>query len=243
MKKVFFTDMDNTIISNEIPQRYGICVATKHNKNSSYMTNEAYENYIKITNKIPIIPVTTRCERSYNNIYLKKYSKYALVDNGAVLVCKDKKKKQKWLIESRKIIENDKKDFETLRKILEDLGYEEKWGSEFVLDYVHPNITDEIKRKAKQNTKEFKNKILINFGDSSVTCTYKKLSKGRNIKRFAKKYKYKIYITAGDNKEDISMYKHSKYSFGNGSKHPIIAHSKLNYCEQVIENVLKIVKN
>lgn len=244
MKRLYCTDLDSTIICNQAPTQLGICVATKNNKNASYMTNESYDTFIKIINSIDTLPITTRCEKSYNNIYLKKFFKYALVDNGAILVYDDKKIRDNWVAESYKLIKNDQKDFEEIRSIIEKFGYTEKWGSDFVLDYVNKNINSETIEKLKQEITPLSDNLLININKTSILVTFEKLSKGANIERFAKQFNYELFLTSGDNKEDESMFNKSTISLGKkNATYCKECNDKLEFCDFIINTAYTIIKN
>jgi hydroxymethylpyrimidine pyrophosphatase-like HAD family hydrolase len=248
LKRLYCTDLDNTIICSEKPSVYGICVAIKNGKNTSFMTNQSYDKFIDIIGRIDTVPVTTRCEKSYNNIYLKKYFKRALVDNGAVLISNNTYESLDWLMETRQIVNvNDvDKRFMQVRHLIESYGYIEKWGSEFVLDYVYAGESDleKVKQELKEGLEQYSDLLLINFGKTSLLCTYKCLSKGVNIKRFADKFGYNIYLTSGDNKEDETMFSYSEISIGRANATFSIntsGHSKLDFCNWVINTVDDIV--
>jgi hydroxymethylpyrimidine pyrophosphatase-like HAD family hydrolase len=226
----------------------GICVATKNNKNTSFMNNNSYDKFVEITKKIDVLPVTTRCKKSYLNIYLKKYFQRALVDNGATLVSENKNEEEEWLEESRNIVleHNAKQNFDKAREIIELYGYKEKWGSEFVLDYVYKsNIPIEnIKEKIEEELKPLSDTILINVGNTSILCTYKCLSKGNNIKRYANHFNFNIYLTSGDNKEDESMFENSQISIGKEKATYVYednSKSKLKFCDWVIQTVYDLI--
>lgn len=242
MERLYCTDLDNTIICGQQPNAYGICVAVKNGKNASFMNNESYDKFISIVKKIKTLPVTTRCEKSYNNIYLKRLFDYALVENGAVLVTDKQDEYDAWLEESRSIVSKEKSEFETVRGIIESFGYKEKWGSEFVLDYTNKDITDSDRDALKIVMEEYKENFLINIGKTSIVCTYKKLSKGVGIKRFAKKYSYDLFLSTGDNLEDESMFKETKNSIGkNNAEYVFTADTKLEYCDKVIDKVIELI--
>ena len=243
MRRIFCTDLDSTIICSQVPSEFGICVAVKNGKNASFMRNESYDKFLRIINKIKTIPITTRCEKSYENIYLKKYFDYALVDNGAILVCQDPLVKEEWFNESMEISKPDRNNFDKIRKIIENYGYYEKWGSEFVLDYVNKDATPELQEKIRKEIEPFSSNFLINIGKTSFLCTFNSLSKGENIKRFAKKFGYELYISAGDNKEDESMFKVTSISIGKkNATFNFDIKDKLDYCDKVIDKVCEIIK-
>lgn len=242
--KFISVDLDNTIFCDTEPLATdsGICVAHKNGKKASFMTGVSYDKFVKICDYYDILPVTTRCLASYNNIYLKKYFKDALVENGAVLISNNKDEMESWLLESRSIISNDKKDFDNIRSIIEGYGYNEKWpeDSEFVLDYTHPDITDEIKFQIRKQLCVYDNFEIV-LGNSSIVVVYKKLSKGECIKRYAKKYEKEIFIVAGDSKLDHSMFKESFISIGKeDANFNFMTSNKLDFCNFVVKTLYKL---
>ena len=111
-RKLWATDMDGTLICNQPVNKYGICVAVKGGKNSSFMKNETYDKLMKLINceDINILPITSRCRTSYLNIYFNKFFDRALVENGAILVSNNKQEEIEWITESREIIKEVKKN-------------------------------------------------------------------------------------------------------------------------------------
>lgn len=240
----FFTDLDGTIICNQAPESFGCCVAVKNGKNTSFMNNDTYDRFVEVVRNVNVVAITTRCLKSYNNIYLKKFFKYAMVENGGLLVSDDEEESEKWLVESRKIVSEDKENFERIRSLIESYGYKEKWAGEeeFVLDYTVKEISEEDKAILKNELDKYEN-FLINMGKSSVIVTYKKLSKGAAVERFVKTFGVYPFITAGDNKEDESMFSHSDISIGKkNATHVLDTKDKLEFCDFVVNTVYDYVK-
>ena len=253
--KLYCTDLDGTILTSEKPKdgEFVICVAVKNNKCASFMYNESYDKFLKIISNINTLPITSRCEESYNNIYFKKFFEYALVDNGAKLLHNGEVDIE-WLEESRDIINKhkSKEKFEMAKKYIESFGYERKWSTEFVLDYAIRNISEERVNELKSLLSEYSDVLNIRFGKHSVIGTYKCLTKGINIKRFADRYGYELFISSGDSLEDISMFDYTKYSYWKGldeiknSSNNIIVFngdnsSKYNYINWLIDNIYDLV--
>ena len=244
---LFCTDLDNTLICGIEPAHYGVCVAEKDGKKASYMTNDSYDKFVRLCDKIQVLFITTRCRKSYENIYLKKYVKKALVDNGAVLVSFKHEEEEEWLAESRRLIETDVDNFNQARAVHESYGYTEKWGSEFVLDYLNKDAGSLDFNALKKDLSVFEDCLLLNIGHTSCVVTYKKLSKGINIKRYADKFKYSIYLTAGDGKEDVSMFEYSELSIGKEGSGAtcFIQSSKLNnrldFCNFVVGTAYELI--
>lgn len=241
---LFCVDIDNTLICQTVPDKYGICVAVKNGKNASYMRNDTYDKFVRLTSLITVLPVTTRCRESYENIYLKKFFERALVDNGAILVSKSSQEMKDWIFDSRKLIEGAKVSFDEARKLIEAYGYTEKWGSEFVLDYTCKGITQDDKKELMKELDKFSGDLLVRMGETSMLCTYKNLSKGENIKRYARKFNYNLFISAGDSLEDVSMFEQTDISIGkSGSTYIFKTDNKLDFCDSVVNTVYDLLSD
>lgn len=246
---LFATDIDNTLICKKKPDSMGICVAVKNGENASYMSNESYDKLVKMLSMMEILPVTTRCRKSYENIYLKKFAKRALVDNGAVLVSENKEEEEEWLSWSRSVVKEHKKRFRQAGIILKSYGYREKWGSEFTLDYVN-NTACSLQQKVLE---DFKDILLISEPGGShraVLCSYKELSKGICIQRFAEKFGYDLFLSAGDSSEDESMFSKTLYSIGKKGSGAVYEfaddksrkHDSRLFCDYVIDTADMLIR-
>ena len=110
------------------------------------------------------------------------------------------------------------------------------------MDYVNTDTNKDIIENISNEVHDYNRNILINIKNTSITCTYKKLSKGENIKRFANKYNYELFISLGDSKEDESMFKVTQYSVGKkNATYNYKIEDKLEYCNQVIKCAHDIV--
>lgn len=243
----YFTDLDSTIICNK-KELGTICVAEKNGKPSSFLKIEDIIDLYELSRRISIIPITTRCQQSYENIYIKSLFRYALVDNGARFISNSKIESEQWLQQSRQIISNDKTYFDKARTLIEHYGLIEKWGSEFVLDY----IIDESKpyidpHQIAKELKEYNDVLLINPRKKSMVCTYKKLSKGVAIERYCDLFSCIPFLSSGDGEEDISMFERTKHSIGikDKSNAEILIPNglnKLNTCHNFITEAKHIVE-
>lgn len=242
MENVYFTDFDSTIICSGVTGKDLICVATKHGKNASFMRESSKKLFENVTKRILTVPITTRCETSYNNIFLKTLFKHALVDNGAGLVTENASEREEWLLESYDISSSTRAQFDECRKIIESYGYKEKWGSEFVLDYVCKEVTDEAREQLKAELKNFTG-LLINIGKTSAVATFKCLSKGVAIKRYCDKFGTFPYLSSGDNKEDESMFEVTKFSIGKkNATYVLDTKDKLEFCDFVIKKAAELIE-
>lgn len=245
MEKAYFTDMDSTIICSGVQDQSNdlICVAVKNGAQASFMRKNSLEEFKEITRRIFTVPITTRCEASYKNIFLKELFEFALVDNGAILLKGNTQEKDlQWLEESFQITEPWRDNFNQVRLIIESYGYKEKWGSDFVLDYTHNNISNDEKERLKAELMKFDG-LLVNVGNSSCIVTFKCLSKGETVKRFSKKYNYMPYISSGDNDEDQSMFTETQISVGKkNATYNLDTKNKLEFCDFVIHTLYELIK-
>ncbi len=236
--RAFYTDMDGTIICNEKGENL-VAVAGKNGKDSSFMYVDTYRKFCSIVSRIKTIPLTTRCEQSYHNIYLSGLCSEALVENGAILVTSNNLDRENWLFESRKIISSDISDFHEIESIFYDYGFRPKWqGVEFVLDMVCDGINKDDLCSMRESLERYSN-FLIHTTSKTAVCTYKKLSKGSNLLRHSTLRGYEPFVSAGDRVEDESMFHVTKYSFG---LHNILhTGCKLDFCRDVISCVYGLI--
>lgn len=207
----FFTDLDDTIISNV---KNNICVAVKDGNNTSFMSKETYNKFIKLKEKCLVVPVTTRCLESYKNVTLMHGIGNALVDNGAVLVNKDYEIDEEWLKESYELSKSSRENFNKCREILEKYGWKEKWGSDFVLDYVKDSSSEEERNKLEIELVRNGLGLKINVRKRSVVVVFTNLSKGNALDRYIERFKSEPLLSAGDSAEDETMFGSTLLSIG-----------------------------
>lgn len=243
MAKVYFTDMDSTIICSGVQGDDLVCVAIKNGKPASFMRKTSLEKFEEITQIIMTVPITTRCDRSFRNIFLKDLFDVALVDNGAILLRgKNLEVDETWLKESFEITAPWRNNFDQARSIIESYGYKEKWGSDFVLDYTHKDISEDDKSKMKEQLVSLDG-LLVNISKSGCIVTFVCLSKGATVKRFSEKYGYIPYLSSGDNAEDQSMFQETQLSVGKkDATFNFETKNKLEFCDFVINTVYELLQ-
>lgn len=241
-KLTMFTDLDGTLIdsSNKTPRE--VCVATKNNKPSSFISENTYKKFSKLKNMINIVPVTTRCKLSYENVKITKDMEYALVDNGAILL-HNNIVDEEWLDESYKLSKISRNNFNKCREILEKYGYIEKWGSDFVLDYVNKNISLKDKENMKSELIDYCDGLRIKINNTSAVILFDRLSKGENIRRYIKKFNVEPLISAGDTSEDETMFLYTTYSIGNNLSSATYNNKDRNMIDYVVEKSIEIINN
>lgn len=238
MENLYCTDLDGTIICNKTADGC-VVVAKKHNVPSSFMYPQSLAALDEILTRIDVLPVTTRCLKSYQNVCIKDKFRFALVDNGARLVCGNNELEKEWEEESRRIASASKENFDKARVLIEGCGCKEKWGSEFVLDYVTDRCMagSELARNLIQMTD-----LSVNIKADGIIVTNRSLSKGECIKRFAEKFQYCLFLSSGDSAEDESMYGVTKHSIGSeGAEFEIHEKYGLSYCYMVLMQALSLV--
>ena len=91
MKKLFLTDIDNTLIYSYKHAKDGdVCVENIHDKPQGYMPVYAYENLARVGEAFEVVPITTRSAEQYNRISFPLKIKHAVVANGGLLLCEGK---------------------------------------------------------------------------------------------------------------------------------------------------------
>lgn len=241
-----FSDLDGTLISSLDKTSDAVCVATKNNRCTSFMSLDTYNKFQELKDKLNIVPVTTRCLISYNNVKLTKGIGDALVDNGAVLVHKDGIVDGEWLEESYKLSEADRDNFNKCREILEKYGYKEKWGSDFVLDYVNrsPNLTERDKQNMEIELVRHGVGLKVKVGKTSAVVLFTILSKGNNLKRYLDKYKnIQPLISAGDTGEDETMFGSTLYSIGKDTGSATFCCSEEGMSDFVVSKSLELINS
>ena len=233
---VMFSDLDGTLINGK---GKGVCVGTKNGKKSSYMSKQAFKDFQDLKNKIQIVPTTSRCLRSYKNVDLTNGIGYAMVENGAVLVDLNYEVDYEWLNESYELVKYSRESFDKCREIIERYGYKEKWGSDFVLDYTIDRINARDLVMMMSELNKYKRDIVFRLGNNYIVGLFRKLSKGFAIDRYTQKFDCEAFISAGDNIEDETMFKRTKYSIG--LKNATYTTTKENLCDYTVRKSLEIL--
>lgn len=89
MNLLFACDIDNTLLYSYKKKQDGyICTEINKEKEQGFMSRYTYNNFIKMTNRVKFVPVTTRSVEQYRRIIFpyNYIPEYALVSNGAVLI-------------------------------------------------------------------------------------------------------------------------------------------------------------
>ena len=236
-QKIFFTDLDSTLILNSGDPKYldetkYVCVSRKYSRPSGFMRLDNFQKLQEVNKIYTVIPITSRCLTSYMDVNLGFTPEYSLVDNGAILL-NDREILTRWMIDSETNLETSYDAFKNCREYLISLGYFEKWGSPFVLDFstkrkdldipiVRKGLLKDILKPEKSPIAKYTLDGVINNYISgslrSIVIVNSKMTKEKSIKRFIDCVVNhddlgKIYV-AGDSTPDFGMLKAFENSFG-----------------------------
>ena len=236
-QKILFTDLDSTLILNSGDPKYldetkYVCVSRKYGRPSGFMRLDNFQKLQEVNKIYTVIPITSRCLTSYMDVNLGFTPEYSLVDNGAILL-NGREILTKWMMDSETSIENSCEVFKKCREYLISLGYFEKWGSPFVLDFstkrkdlnipaVREGLLKDILNPDKSPiAKSTLDGVINNYISGSlrsIVIVNSKMTKEKSIKRFidcvgSQDDFGKVYV-AGDSTPDFGMLKAFENSFG-----------------------------
>lgn len=236
-QKILFTDLDSTLILNSGDPKYldetkYVCVSRKYGRPSGFMRLDNFQKLQEVNKIYTVIPITSRCLNSYMDVNLGFTPEYSLVDNGAILL-NGREILTKWMMDSETSIENSCEIFRKCREYLISLGYFEKWGSPFVLDFstkrkdldipaVREGLLKDILDPEKSPIAKYTLDGVINNYISgslhSILIVNSEMTKEKSIKRFIdcvgnQDDLGKIYV-AGGSAPDFGMLKAFENSFG-----------------------------
>ncbi len=254
---IFNTDLDNTIIYS---YKYDIgsnkrCAEIYNGREISFITDKTYKLLKKVSEKILVVPTTTRSIEQYKRIDLgiKKFQ-YALVCNGGVLL-NNGQEDSEWYEKSLSLVACSQLEINKAYKILES-----DKNRIFELRYIkrlflftkssEPNITLQFLR---QNL-DLSLVDVLNNG-IKVYVMPKNLDKGTGIKRLRQKLGGDVIIAAGDSAFDIPMLKYADYAVMPSTlgyikietrkeklnKNVTVIDKKFLFSEKLLERVLEIV--
>lgn len=203
---IFCTDLDNTLIysyKRTLPQPKR-CVEYYEGREVSFMTERSVMLLKRISEKIPVIPVSTRSVAQYERVKPGIQPRYALVCNGGVLLV-DGRRNEEWYQESLELIK--------------DCGGELSKAKECLENDIHRSFEVRLLEKLFLFTKSWKpqrtierlesildsSKVDVFENGAKVYVVPKELSKGHAIERLRRYLETDKIIAAGDSKFDISM--------------------------------------
>lgn len=211
MSVVRFCDLDGTLIhSYRECLNDGVLVERYNGKPLSYMSRRAYES-IQVIPRNLLIPVTSRTKEQYNRISLYKdggVPKYALLDNGGILLI-DGKEDVQWKHEIQQYIWAELSRYKRITYEISKYG-ETKIQDELVI-FVKP-FSDREKVLLQEYVKTCEGMQLFQHGNKLYVCS-DKLTKGYAVGKLIKKYSIHNAIAAGDSIVDLTMIDHVSYGF------------------------------
>lgn len=204
--KIFYTDLDNTLIysyKREIGERKR-GVEVYRGKEVSFMTEKSFHLLKKVSEKVMIVPVTTRSVEQYQRVKLGIGVQYALVCNGGVLL-EEGRKDMGWYYDSLKMVEGCLEELLKVRNILEcdkDRSMEVRFIEELFV-FTKSEQPEKTIHKLREELNLDKIDVLQN--GVKIYAVPKLLSKGNAVRRLREKLGAEYVIAAGDSEFDISM--------------------------------------
>lgn len=204
---IFNTDIDNTMIysyKHDIGQDK-VCAEVYQGREISFMTGNTVKLLKAVSEKVLIVPTTTRTTEQYERIDLGTGTiKYALTCNGGILLI-DGKESPDWYRQSLKLISAAKTELKKSQKILEkdiNRSFEVRNIRELFI-FTKSSEPQKTVEMLKESTDE--NLVDIFCNGVKVYAVPKTLNKGAAVKRFRKFIGADKVIAAGDSEFDISM--------------------------------------
>ena len=205
----FCSDLDNTLIYSyrrEIGNEK-ILVEVKDGKELSYMTKVSHELLKQVSEKVELVPLTTRSLEQFSRIDFGSQVKvkYAMAANGGILL-EDGKINEEWYQETKKIVEYAD---EELAKGMELLKKDENVCLEIkkvdgLFVYTKSHEPEETMRRLKEVLDT--DVVYIDNNGAKVYIFPQKLDKGSSLERFRNYVgKEHSFLAAGDSYFDIPM--------------------------------------
>jgi len=205
--------MDNTIIYS-YKRNIGenkLNVELYNGREISFISEKTHDLLKKVSEKMTIIPTSTRTEEQYKRIDLDiGIVPYALVCNGGVLLVNGKRDRE-WYLESLQMIRNSRPEMEKAQQILAGDSrrkFELRFLDELFI-FTKCEKPDEV---IKDLNKTLKTELVDVFHNGEkVYVVPKKLNKGMAVKRLRKKMNPGYILAAGDSEFDVSMVEESDF--------------------------------
>lgn len=249
---IFNSDLDNTLIYS-YKRPIGSdkrCVEIYQGREISFITHRTYELLKAVTEKILLVPTTTRTVEQYNRIDLGMGGfRYALVCNGGVLLA-DGREDEEWYQESLSLAAPARGEMETAAGILQaDIN------RIFELRFIQDLFLFTKSSDPEGTVNALKGKLDLSAVDifsngMKVYVVPKELSKGRGVRRLKERLGGETVIAAGDSEFDVSMLEYADYAIApeglacrkRKDKAVTAADGSLLFSEKVLETVLGYIK-
>lgn len=248
---IFNTDLDNTLIysyKHEIgPDK--ICVERYQNREISFITARTYELLRRVSEKVMIVPTTTRTIEQYDRIDLHMGSfPYVLTCNGGVLLA-DGQEDAEWYQESLSLVSECRLEMERAAKILA-----KDRNRIFELRYIKELFLFTKSGEPEISACQLREKLDLSLVDvfcngAKVYVVPKKLNKGAGARRLREKLKAGMVIAAGDSEFDIPMLEFADYAIApenlpckprKGSVLTKVGKHEM-FSERMLERILQII--
>ena len=198
-----YCDLDNTIIFShrktlDVPKKVA---ETLNGREQSYITEKTYR-FLSMCRKFCFIPVTTRTIEQYERLKIfSENVKYALLQNGAVLI-KNGMIDEEWISGSRRLVKDSAGE---MKRVIELLTAEDaaiKHRDEFL---VYASALDPQKIANQIKSAVDTSLLQIFFDSRKVYCAPHAITKGNAVVRLTNKLQPELTIGVGDSSNDISM--------------------------------------
>ena len=210
---IFFTDIDNTLIfSKKRSPKNSICVEYKDGQPLCFMTEKSIQLYRKLSEKITVVPVTTRSTEQFERIEYIRNSHYAIVSNGAKLFV-DGIEDKEWTEYYQAYIKSCMPVFEKCRNTLKNAF--PSCNVRMADNTFLYSRLDSDSKQAFEILSEICSNDNVNISEShgKIYVIPSEIGKGKAIKRFMKKYNFSDKtISAGDSLMDLDMLLSTDYS-------------------------------
>lgn len=199
--KLFFSDLDGTLIFSARDKRPGdIVIERKNGEEITCITARQAEILPLLSDAI--IPLTSRSLEQYRRIKIPGFSpKYALCSNGGTLLV-DGVPDEEWLARSRELVKPAADELEHFRSLLEkdeDRSFELRLVDGFFL-------VTKSNRPEKTLERLGEGKLCGCFvTNKTVYVVPNALGKGEAVRRFAERFPKIPIICAGDALMDVTM--------------------------------------
>ncbi len=234
--------MDNTLIhSYKKANEKDICVEELEGRSISFMTFKAYNLLKFISQKVLLVPVTTRSIEQFKRIRLpvNTSKSYAITTNGANLLINGEVDKE-WQDESFSILGESIYELSRLKEKIEDIiAVEIRIVDGFFLFFKHKNPNEVIPLFSQLVDSE---NFVIDTLKEKIYIIPVNINKGEALLRFIHKMGIAKSLCAGDSLLDIPMLLKADVSYVPKDypyKHEgFICADRDNFSEFILENVI-----
>lgn len=207
MKKILLAcDLDNTLIySYRHRKPEDICVEMIKEREQSFMTPKAYKLLKEVSERVEVVPVTTRSMQQYKRINLPVDDnvQYAITTNGAILL-----ENNKIQLEWRAFVQNDIDNYmDEILEIMPEFADTARFEKCRIIDasylFVYCNPDFDIEACADY----YRTKTNMEIGTTGRKLYFfpPEISKGNAVKKLKNMLEHSLLICAGDSPIDASM--------------------------------------